>query len=179
MSQQNFINIQLFAFIHTLLCLKYTRSSVNICHFILTPVPYSISYIVHVPKPSALEQQPRRGTTCLLLTVLYWGLCTSGGRNKSLCNQDVVGNLRTLVPWLEFDCNFELRFLDVTAFKISWWVLHQIELLEFCNFHTLIHALYNPICSRKKSSKFRYVFFFSLYFACFSFSVCPVGLAIT
>ena len=40
-----FINTPLFTFIYTLLSLKYyapdTRSSVNICHIILTPVPYS------------------------------------------------------------------------------------------------------------------------------------------
>ena len=44
-----FLNIPLFTFIHTLLSLKYyapeTRSIVNICHIILTPVPCAFSYI--------------------------------------------------------------------------------------------------------------------------------------
>ena len=47
--QQIFTNIPLFSLIHTLLSLKYyapdTRSSVNIGHIILSPVPYSILYI--------------------------------------------------------------------------------------------------------------------------------------
>ena len=47
--QQIFINIPLCTFIHSLLPLKYyvpdTRSIVNSCHIILTPVSYSISYI--------------------------------------------------------------------------------------------------------------------------------------
>ena len=46
--QQIFINIPLFTFMHTLLSLKYyapdTRSNVNICHIILSPIPYSILF---------------------------------------------------------------------------------------------------------------------------------------
>ena len=58
--QQIFINIPLFTFIYTLLSLKYyapdTRASVNICHIILTPVPYSISYIwCNASEPSCVS----------------------------------------------------------------------------------------------------------------------------
>ena len=45
--QQIFINIPLFTLIYALLSFNYydpgTRSSVNICHIILTPVTYSLS----------------------------------------------------------------------------------------------------------------------------------------
>ena len=72
--QQIFINIPLFTFIHTFLSLKYyapgTRSSVNICHIILAPVPYSISYIwCNASEPS-----------CVSLSV-KWYICLSRDSN--------------------------------------------------------------------------------------------------
>ena len=59
---------------HTLLSLKYyapdTRSNFNICHIILSPVPYSISYIrCNASEPS-----------CVSLSV-KWYICLSGDSN--------------------------------------------------------------------------------------------------
>ena len=40
----------------------------------------------------------------------------------------------------------------------------KLKCFEFCNFHTLIHALYNHVYNRKKkSSKFRYAFFVTVF----------------
>ena len=59
-------------------------------------------------EPGASEQQPKGGTTCLLLQYGFeLELGTSGSWNKSSCNQNGVGNPQTLVPGLEFDWNFE------------------------------------------------------------------------
>ena len=74
-------------------------------------------------EPGASEQQPKRGTTCLLF---QYGFELRAGHiwwlNKSLCSQDGMGNPQTLVSRLELDKNYEPRFLDVITFvtvKIS------------------------------------------------------------
>ena len=76
--QQYFITIPLFTFIRTfirtLLSFKYyapdTRSSFNICHIILTPVPYSIS-------TSDAMQVSRR----VSLSVKWYNICLSRDSN--------------------------------------------------------------------------------------------------
>ena len=59
----------------------------------------------HITGRGASEQQPKRGTICLLLQYgfEFKSLAHLVGRNKSLCTQDGVGNPQTFVPRMEFD----------------------------------------------------------------------------
>ena len=86
--QQYFITIPLFTFIRTfirtLLSFKYyapdTRSSFNICHIILTPVPYSIS-------TSDAMQVSRR----VSLSVKWYNICLSRDSNQLSHDPEVAG----------------------------------------------------------------------------------------